>query len=157
MTSRALSDVMATARHQPWSWRTVLTLLVTLLPCVTCGGGLVQHTQVVSVDVGRSAYLAREDLRIARTRRGEDCKVEVVTADPVTQRVGHLNPTVSIHNIALFNNYLCLNITRTIIHESYASQPHGQYQPHNLYYEPCVLNCIPYSGTITNSKGMCKL
>lgn len=69
-----------------------LVVLVTLLAAVAAG--LVQHTRELAVNVGRSVFLTRDDLNVASTRRGEDCRVEVVISDPVTQRVGHLDPPI---------------------------------------------------------------
>lgn len=58
-------------------------------------GQLVVRQKDLVVDIGRSAYLDRDDLVISTVRRGESCRVEVVTADPVTQRVGRIHPPVS--------------------------------------------------------------
>ncbi|CAL1542941.1 unnamed protein product, partial [Lymnaea stagnalis] len=49
----------------------------------------------ILVDIGRSTYLGREDLVVSSVRRGESCRVEVVTTDPITQRVGRIHPPVS--------------------------------------------------------------
>ncbi|CAG5123557.1 unnamed protein product, partial [Candidula unifasciata] len=57
-----------------------------------CGGRLVVRQKDLVVDIGRSTYLTREDLAISTVRRGESCRVEVATADPITQRVGRITP-----------------------------------------------------------------
>lgn len=81
-----------------------LLLLVVWLSVVRSQSTLVLRTHEVRVKVGRSVYLDRDDLHIVRLRRGEDCRVEVVMADPITQRVGHMDPPVSTRTIAV----LCL-------------------------------------------------
>lgn len=81
-----------------------------LLLAIVCSahGRLVSHTRELDVKVGRSVYLSRDDLHIGSTRRGEDCRVEVVMADPITQRVGHMDPPVSLsqHIVCLFLGWL---------------------------------------------------
>lgn len=71
-----------------------LVVLLTLCLCAH-GSEIVLRTRELRVKVGRAVYLDREDLAISRTRRGEECRVEVVVADPITLRVGHLDPPVS--------------------------------------------------------------
>uniref|UniRef100_A0A3Q2YJU6 Fras1 related extracellular matrix 1b n=1 Tax=Hippocampus comes TaxID=109280 RepID=A0A3Q2YJU6_HIPCM len=70
----------------------LLTLLL-LLPVGAAAGGGVEANAGMEVARGRSAFLAKEQLRI-RTRAGDLCKVEVVLNQPVTQRVGRLTPQV---------------------------------------------------------------
>ncbi|GAB1607075.1 FRAS1-related extracellular matrix protein 1-like, partial, partial [Argonauta hians] len=57
------------------------------------GGGVVIHKTDIEVNVGRSVYLRPQDLYI-ETRQGERCRVQVINKDPITQRVGHLEPQV---------------------------------------------------------------
>ena len=49
----------------------------------------------LSVDIGRSVYLRKDDLVFRDTSKKSECRVEVVQNDPITQRVGRLEPMVS--------------------------------------------------------------
>ncbi|XP_051929938.1 FRAS1-related extracellular matrix protein 1b isoform X2 [Hippocampus zosterae] len=69
----------------------LLALLLLLLP--PPAGGSVEVNAGMEVARGRSAFLAKEQLRI-RTGAGDLCKVEVVLNQPITQRVGRLTPQV---------------------------------------------------------------
>ncbi|BFZ16343.1 hypothetical protein BsWGS_19382 [Bradybaena similaris] len=71
-----------------------ITTMILFIPC-ECWTRLVVRQKDIGVDIGRSTYLTREDLVISTVRRGESCRVEVATADPITQRVGRITPPVS--------------------------------------------------------------
>ena len=73
----------------------VCWIVLAVLPPAQARGSLVQSQKALNVKNGRSVFLKREDLQVARTRRGEECRVEVVTTDPITQRVGLIDPPVS--------------------------------------------------------------
>ncbi|GFR64526.1 FRAS1-related extracellular matrix protein 1 [Elysia marginata] len=70
-------------------------LFVSIFSSTCQAVGLVVRHKDIRVDIGRSVYLARDDLVISSVRRGESCRVEVVMNDPATQRVGKLHPPVS--------------------------------------------------------------
>lgn len=70
-------------------------LSVCLLLLASCQAQVLLRKRDLTVNVGRDVFLRSDDLVFRRTRRGEECRVEVVTTDPVTQRVGHVHPTVS--------------------------------------------------------------
>lgn len=72
----------------------VLTMVLLLMPR-DCPAQLVVRQKDISVDIGRSTFLGREDLVVSSVRRGESCRIEVVTNDPITQRVGRIHPPVS--------------------------------------------------------------
>ena len=59
------------------------------------------HRKTVIVKKGRTVFVERSDLAI-QVPSGEVCKVEVVNTDPMSQRVGRLQPQVC----ALFFFYL---------------------------------------------------
>ncbi|KAM3619849.1 uncharacterized protein V6R79_014624 [Siganus canaliculatus] len=69
----------------------VLLLLLTLL--ASCSGSLVVVNSGVDVVRGRSVFITEKELKIS-VDPTEDCKVEVVMNEPVTQRVGKLTPQV---------------------------------------------------------------
>lgn len=68
-------------------------IAVVLLWVEVCGGGLAQGNAVLEVVRGRSAPLTDRQLQVS-VDAGLDCKVEVVTNEPITQRVGRLTPQV---------------------------------------------------------------
>lgn len=68
-------------------------LLWIVLQATLCTCKVVVHKADISVKIGRSVYLRPEDLYI-ETMENEKCRVEVITNDPITQRVGHLEPQV---------------------------------------------------------------
>ena len=73
-----------------------IILMFLALMCTTSGSGqLLISKRQVTVKSGRSIYLKKDDLVFTRTSKGEECRVEVVQNDPITQRVGYLEPTVS--------------------------------------------------------------
>lgn len=57
---------------------------------------LLLNKRELTVQTGRSVYLRRDDLVFVRTEPGEGCRVEVVQNEPITQRVGTLEPKVGI-------------------------------------------------------------
>ncbi|XP_013072951.2 FRAS1-related extracellular matrix protein 1-like isoform X1 [Biomphalaria glabrata] len=71
----------------------VLTMVLLLMPR-DCPAQLVVRQKDISVDIGRSTFLGREDLVVSSVRRGESCRIEVVTNDPITQRVGRIHPPI---------------------------------------------------------------
>lgn len=66
---------------------------VLLLLAATEVSSLVRLESGVEVRRGRSAFVTERQLRIS-AGPGADCKVEVVTNEPITQRVGRLTPQV---------------------------------------------------------------
>ena len=64
------------------------------------GGNLLVRQNDITVKVGRTVYLNTDDLVFKKMRKGDEaCRVEVVKNDPITQRVGRLEPEVSIYKI----------------------------------------------------------
>lgn len=59
-------------------------------------GQILLSKRELTVRIGRSVYLRRDDIRFSRTESNGDCRVEVVQNDPITLRVGSLHPDVSI-------------------------------------------------------------
>ena len=57
---------------------------------------MVEKNAPLSVYKGRVAYIHPHDL-ILSVPEGDLCKVEVITNDPMSQRVGKLHPLVSLH------------------------------------------------------------
>ncbi|XP_055084970.1 FRAS1-related extracellular matrix protein 1a isoform X2 [Periophthalmus magnuspinnatus] len=72
------------------------TLLPVLLPGLTSSalGSLVKTNKGLKVKRGQSAYLQDGDLQFHIPRHRDTCKVEVVLNEPITQRVGKLQPQV---------------------------------------------------------------
>lgn len=68
-------------------------IAMALLLVEVCGGGLVQVNAPLEVVRGRSAPLTDRQLQVW-AEAGLGCKVEVVTNEPITQRVGRLTPQV---------------------------------------------------------------
>lgn len=78
--------------HSPaWTWLTALLLGVSC----TCHGSLVKVNVGLRVKRGQVAYLQREDLQFQIPHEQDVCKVEVVMNEPITQRVGELQPQVA--------------------------------------------------------------
>lgn len=79
----------------------VLSLLAGLLlllspPCAGRDHRLVRHNNVLEVPNGRVAYVRPRDLSFHKSViSGGSCKVEVVTNEPMHQRVGVFTPEVS--------------------------------------------------------------
>ena len=57
---------------------------------------LVTKLNPLEVRQGRVAYLHTGALQFATLPEADQCKVELVKNDPMTQRVGKLKPTVSM-------------------------------------------------------------
>uniref|UniRef100_A0A3Q1IU48 C-type lectin domain-containing protein n=1 Tax=Anabas testudineus TaxID=64144 RepID=A0A3Q1IU48_ANATE len=70
-------------------------MLFLLLPLMTevCSGSFVVVNSGVVVTRGRSVFITEKELKID-VDPPADCKVEVVTNEPITQRVGRLTPQV---------------------------------------------------------------
>ncbi|XP_071131154.1 FRAS1-related extracellular matrix protein 1-like [Mytilus edulis] len=60
--------------------------------CAYCQ--IVMDTKELTVKIGRSVYLKRDDIRFTVTEKGDECRVEVVRNDPITQRVGFVEPHI---------------------------------------------------------------
>lgn len=68
--------------------------IVFYLSLVFASAGLVQRTSTLTVKVGRTIYLNTDDIVIKQYKRDEACRIEVVENDPITQRVGKLDPKI---------------------------------------------------------------
>ncbi|XP_067678275.1 FRAS1-related extracellular matrix protein 1-like [Haliotis asinina] len=71
-----------------------LRIMMTLALSWVVQGQILVRRRDLTVNVGRSVFLEREDLVFVRARRGVDCRVEVVDTDPITQRVGTIEPPI---------------------------------------------------------------
>ena len=78
--------------------RSVLSAFLLFILVSLCdGGNLLVRQNDITVKVGRTVYLNPDDLVFKKPRRGDEaCRVEVVQNDPITQRVGQLEPKVSL-------------------------------------------------------------
>lgn len=77
------------------SQRCLVSLIVVFLLPVFTSAGLVLRTNTLTVKVGRTVYLNTDDIVIKNLKkRDEDCRIEVVQRDAITQRVGKLEPKV---------------------------------------------------------------
>lgn len=77
--------------------RSFLSVFQIFLLCVLIslcdGGNLLVKQKDITVKVGRTVYLNPDDLVFKKLRKGDEaCRVEVVQKDPITQRVGQLEP-----------------------------------------------------------------
>ncbi|KAK6494103.1 FRAS1-related extracellular matrix protein 1-like [Huso huso] len=79
----------------------MMTLISSLevLVCLLCTtrwaeGSFLRVNKGMKVMKGQSAFLAEEDLQFDIPKEKDACKVEVVTNEPITQRVGRLTPQV---------------------------------------------------------------
>lgn len=72
----------------------VVVIFLSCLTLTTADQILVSKKEL-SVDIGRSVYLRKDDLVFRDTSKKSECRVEVVQNDPITQRVGRLEPMVS--------------------------------------------------------------
>ncbi|RXM34202.1 FRAS1-related extracellular matrix protein 1 [Acipenser ruthenus] len=79
----------------------MMTLISSLevLVCLLCTtrwaeGTFLRVNKGLKVMKGQSAFLAEEDLQFDIPKEKDACKVEVVTNEPITQRVGRLTPQV---------------------------------------------------------------
>lgn len=79
----------------------VWILLLCLI--VTSAGQILVSKKEISVDIGRSVFLRKDDLVFVDTTKKSECRVEVVQNDPITQRVGRLEPTVRKLSLSVFN------------------------------------------------------
>ncbi|ESO92424.1 hypothetical protein LOTGIDRAFT_233175 [Lottia gigantea] len=70
------------------------SIYVFLFIFVPVFGSLLVDQREIKVNVGRFVHLERQDLVFVRIGRDEECRVEVVNNDPITQRVGHIEPTI---------------------------------------------------------------
>ncbi|MGH0157016.1 UNVERIFIED_CONTAM: hypothetical protein FKN15_032715 [Acipenser sinensis] len=77
----------------------MMTLISSLevLVCLLCTtrwaeGSFLRVNKGLKVMKGQSAFLAEEDLQFDIPKEKDACKVEVVTNEPITQRVGRLTP-----------------------------------------------------------------
>lgn len=85
--------IMALPRRT--SLRCFLLVIMFCLSSVFADAGLVLRTNALTVKVGRTVYLNTDDIVIKNMKRGDEgCRVEVVEKDPITQRVGELEPKV---------------------------------------------------------------
>lgn len=81
---------------QPEELMAAIAVVLLLAAAEVCGGGLVQVKAGLEVMRGRSAPLTDRQLQIA-VAPAVECKVEVVSNEPITQRVGRLTPQVRPH------------------------------------------------------------
>lgn len=80
-----------------------LCVLVCLSP-VFVTSGLVVRTNTVTVLVGRTVYLNTDDIVIKKMKKSDEgCRIEVVQNDPITQRVGQLEPKVRTMCFCIFS------------------------------------------------------
>ena len=74
----------------------VFVLVFVCLSPVFVGCGLVIRTNTVTVRMGRTVFLNTDDIVIKKMKKSDEgCRIEVVENDPITQRVGQLEPKVS--------------------------------------------------------------
>ncbi|XP_032156062.1 FRAS1-related extracellular matrix protein 1 isoform X11 [Sapajus apella] len=77
------------------SWGAVNALLLLLLLLLAWASPtFISVNRGVRVMKGHSAFLSGDDLKFAIPKEKDACKVEVVTNEPITQRVGKLTPQV---------------------------------------------------------------
>jgi len=95
-----LCQIRRASPKQPWR-RIVATFpimhyttLTFMLLWIACSGRKVREQRALLVKRGRTEYLTREHIALPPPS-DFPCKVEVVYNDPVSQRVGHLEPAVS--------------------------------------------------------------
>ncbi|KAG2466922.1 FREM1 protein, partial [Polypterus senegalus] len=73
--------------------------MLTLLICLWCvmdgvDGTFITVNRGLKVTKGQSAFLMTDDLQFDIPKEKDACKVEVITNEPITQRVGKLTPLV---------------------------------------------------------------
>uniref|UniRef100_A0A8C5TU75 FRAS1 related extracellular matrix 1 n=1 Tax=Malurus cyaneus samueli TaxID=2593467 RepID=A0A8C5TU75_9PASS len=78
---------MALSCHITCFYAAILALLVVCSSFISVNFG-------VKVMKGQSVFLSEDDLKFSIPREKDVCKVEVVTNEPITQRVGKLTPQV---------------------------------------------------------------
>ncbi|KAL4235762.1 FRAS1-related extracellular matrix protein 1 [Mactra antiquata] len=74
-----------------------ICVLITIVLCLTpvfASAGLVLRTNTLSVKVGRTIFLNADDIDIKQLRREEACRIKVDGNDPITQRVGTIEPKI---------------------------------------------------------------
>ncbi|KAH3695332.1 FRAS1-related extracellular matrix protein 1-like [Dreissena polymorpha] len=72
----------------------IIVVLLCLLPSFA-HAALVLRTNTVTVKVGRTVFLSADDIVIRKSRKNDEgCRIEVVQNDPITQRVGVLQPKI---------------------------------------------------------------
>lgn len=64
----------------------------------------------VKVMKGQSVFLSEDDLKFSIPREKDVCKVEVVTNEPITQRVGKLTPQVFGLCCAALSVHVCAGV-----------------------------------------------
>ena len=86
--------------------RSLLSAILFFILVSQCdGGNLLVRQNDVTVKVGRTVYLNTDDIVFRKPRRGDEaCRVEVVQNDPITQRVGQLEPKVSLMTLYFQRN-----------------------------------------------------
>ena len=80
-----------------YAGRKILSVVLFIILISLCNGAnLLVKQNDLTVKVGRTVYLNTDDLVFKKLRKGDEaCRVEVVQNDPITQRVGQLEPEVS--------------------------------------------------------------
>ena len=80
-----------------YAGRKILSVVLFIVLISLCNGAnLLVKQNDLTVKVGRTVYLNTDDLVFKKLRKGDEaCRVEVVQNDPITQRVGQLEPEVS--------------------------------------------------------------
>lgn len=96
---------MARLKAREFGLQLFLLVFVCLSP-VFVSGGLVIRTNTVTVRMGRTVYLNTDDIVVKKMKKSDEgCRIEVVQNDPITQRVGKLEPKVS-HGKKVFTSIL---------------------------------------------------
>ncbi|KAK3579867.1 hypothetical protein CHS0354_025772 [Potamilus streckersoni] len=72
----------------------VLKLYFLITLPVTVWGQILVRTNELTVKIGKTVYLNKDDMVFRRTRRGDTCRGEVMQNDPISQRVGELEPKI---------------------------------------------------------------
>lgn len=73
---------------------TIIRLAVLSLLTLCTFGQIVMDTKELTVKIGRNVYLKRDDIRFSDADKGDECRIEVVRNDPITQRVGYVQPHI---------------------------------------------------------------
>lgn len=76
--------------------RLILQVAVVFLLTICGYAQIVMDSKELTVKIGRNVYLKRDDIRFSVTEKDDECRVEVVRNDPITQRVGYVEPHVSV-------------------------------------------------------------
>lgn len=100
---------MARLKAREFGLQLFLLVFVCLSP-VFVSGGLVIRTNTVTVRMGRTVYLNTDDIVVKKMKKSDEgCRIEVVQNDPITQRVGKLEPKVS-HGKKVFTSILIMEL-----------------------------------------------